>query len=182
MIQPWPLVRSRVEVETRIFRVKTETARSPRTGREHDFYVLEAGDWVNVIPLTPAEEVLLVRQYRHGTKAVTCEIPGGLVEAGQSPAEAAAQELLEETGYAAGELVLLGRTRPNPAFLSNWCYSFLALEVRPAGQARPDETEDLELVRVNVAQIPQMITQGEIDHALVLAAFFHYFMGYCQGG
>jgi len=176
MILPWFLARSRTEVENRIFALKTRTHISPRTGREHEFYVLEADDWVNVVPLTPEGRVLLVRQFRHATREVTIEIPGGLIEAGQTPEEAAARELLEETGYAAVELTCLGRVRPNPAILTNWCYTFLARDVFQVSQIQTDETEELELVELGLDRIQEMMVSGEIDHALVLSAFVHFYL------
>jgi hypothetical protein len=76
----------------RIFGLRIDRAVSPRTGKAHDFYVLESRSWVNVIPLTPEQEVVLVRQYRHGTREVTLEIPGGIVETNDSPEESAHRE------------------------------------------------------------------------------------------
>ena len=180
MVSPWSLINTRVEIENRIFTLKTDTRRSPRTGKEHDFYVLEAGDWVNVLPVTPSGDVLFVRQYRVGTQEVTLEIPGGLVEDGQTPEEAAARELLEETGYAAPNLTFLGRVRPNPAILTNWCYSFLAENAVPAGEKQLDDAEDLETVRFKMEDIPGLIADGRIDHALVITAFFYYFSSHLK--
>ena len=176
MIRPWPLAHSRIEIENRIFTLKTDTFRSPRTGREHDFYVLEAGAWVNVIPLTPTGQVVLVRQFRHGIRQTTLEIPGGLVEEGQAPAEAAARELMEETGYSSNNITLLGRTRPNPAILNNWCYSYLAEDVSEVADTELDETEDIEVVLADLDKIPEIIRSGDIDHSLVLSAFYYYYI------
>ena len=170
-VQPWKTLDTRTELANRIFEVKTRTAVSPLTGRPHDFFVLHAGAWVNIIPITPSGQVLLVRQYRHGTEEVTLEIPGGLVESGQEPEEAALRELREETGYGCSSMKLLGRVRPNPAILNNWCYSFLAEPVEQEGEVEFDETEDISLVRVDLHQIPELILSGQIDHSLVLCAF-----------
>ncbi|MCU0586279.1 MAG: NUDIX hydrolase [Desulfobacterales bacterium] len=85
-----------------------------------------------MIPLTPGREVVLIRQYRHGTREVTLEIPGGILEAGDTPSAAARRELGEETGYAAAEMISLGCVHPNPAFLENRCHTFLARNARPA--------------------------------------------------
>ena len=97
MIKPWRSVRSNTPQSFRIFSIRTETAVSPRTGTEHDFYIIESRDWVNVIPVTPDRSVVMIRQYRHGQGKVTLEIPGGLVDPGDTPQEAATRELLEET-------------------------------------------------------------------------------------
>ena len=153
-IKPWPVNGARLVAQNRIFTLKTLTARSPRTGTEHDFYVLEAGAWVNIIPVTEHGEVLLVRQYRHGTREITLEIPGGLVEDGQSPEEAARRELLEETGYRADSFALLARVRPNPAILDNWCYCYLAENAVRTNEVEQDDAEDLETVKVPAGRYP----------------------------
>ena len=176
MIKPWKVVKTTVETQNKLFRLKTDYSESPRTGREFPFYILEAGAWVNVIPLTSEGRVLMVRQFRHGTKEITLEIPGGLVEDGQTPEEAGARELLEETGYKSpNKLILLGRVRPNPAFMNNWCYSYLATDVVKVSDGHQDDAEDLELADADISEIPDLIASGEIDHSLVLSAFFFYF-------
>jgi len=182
--QPWICVRTRIEVENRIFTMKTDTSISPLTGREHDFYLLESSNWINIVPVTDDGRVLLVRQYRHGTREMTLEVPGGLIDPGETPAQAAARELVEETGFRAGRVEAIGRVRPNPALFNNWCYTFLATDLKAVGpQPSADEegTEDVELVVADIEDIPDMIARGEIDHALVIDAFYHFFMTYRQG-
>jgi 8-oxo-dGTP pyrophosphatase MutT (NUDIX family) len=129
----WSIVSTHLDKSCRVFNLRTDRARSPRTGNEHDFFVLESQSWVNVITLTLEKEVVMVRQYRHGIRDVTLEIPGGLVEDHDSPEEAARRELLEETGYREGSLILLGFVHPNPAILNNICYTFLAKDVCAMG-------------------------------------------------
>jgi len=70
-IKPWKLISSKKNESFRIFDLRTDRARSPRTDREHDFYILESSDWINVIPLTRQNEVILIRQYRHGIREIT---------------------------------------------------------------------------------------------------------------
>jgi ADP-ribose pyrophosphatase len=83
--KPWRVLSSRVNESFRIFNLRIDRAYSPRTQAAHDFYILESTDWVNVIPVTSRGEVVLIRQYRHGTREVTLEIPGGIVEHGDTP-------------------------------------------------------------------------------------------------
>lgn len=179
--KPWILTASREEAAYPIFNLRIDQARSPRTNRLHDFYVLESPDWVNVIPLTANDEVVLIRQYRHGLREVTLEIPGGLVEDSDSSMEAARRELREETGYEAAELILLGCVHPNPAFLNNQCMTYLAKDVFPVGEQEQDDKEDIEVLLKPLEAIPDLIRDRQITHSLILAAFYRFYMEYLPG-
>jgi ADP-ribose pyrophosphatase len=176
--KPWMVVASTWDRSYRVFNLRTDQAVSPRTGRTHPFFILESSSWVNVIPLTPTEEVVLVRQYRHGTRSVTLEIPGGLVEDSDTPEDAAGRELMEETGYVAGEILPLGWVHPNPAILNNRCYTFLARDAVFSGARHQDDREDIEVLLRPLTAIPRLIREGEISHSLVVAAFYRFFMEY----
>jgi ADP-ribose pyrophosphatase len=173
--RPWTFLSSRILHTCRVFTLKKEGYRSPRTGKEHGFYLLDSTDWVNVIPLTADGNILLVKQYRFGTGDFSLEIPGGMIEEGDSPEGAAARELLEETGYAGEKPVLLGIVHPNPAILTNRCHTFLIGNVTFQSPPLQDSTEDIEVESVPLAQIPRLIREGKITHALVIAAFYWYF-------
>ena len=172
MIPPWEKVGDRVDYDCGFFKVRVQRSLSPATGKEHPFYVLDTHDWVNVIALTPDQEVLLVSQFRHGSEEVSREIPGGAVDAkDDSPLEAAKRELLEETGHRAESWAPLGSVRPNPAILNNRCHFFLARGARRVADLSLDEAEELECAAVPLGDIPGLIRRGEISHALVIAAF-----------
>lgn len=174
--RPWKVIDSTWDRSYRVFNLRTDQAVSPRTGKSHPFFILESSPWVNVIPLTPAEDVVLVRQYRHGTRSVTLEIPGGLVEDSDTPEEAAERELMEETGYVGKEILSLGWVHPNPAILNNRCYTFLARDVVFSGARHQDDREDIEVLVRPLTVIPRLIREGEISHSLVVAAFYRFFM------
>ena len=177
-IRPWKIVSSIKVKAYEIFTLRKDQARSPRTGNVHDFYVLETTDWVNIIPITKKNEVVLVRQYRHGIQDVTLEIPGGIIENNDSPEIAARRELREETGYMASEMIFLGTVLPNPAFLNNRCYTYLAPDVIFNGELEQDDKEDIEVVLRPAAEIPQLIQSGEICHSLIIAAFYRFLNEY----
>ncbi len=176
--EPWKVVSSHQDRSYRVFSLRTDRAISPRTGKEHSFFILESTSWVNIIPLTSDGRVVMVRQYRHGTGEVTLEIPGGLVEDGDTPETAAMRELVEETGYTVDKVAGLGYVQPNPAIQNNRCYSFVARDVRLTREQSQDEKEDIEVVLKPLSDIPKAIRKGEITHALVLAAFYRFYMEY----
>ena len=171
----WPFVREEREVDFRIFRARVKIATHPTSSEEHRFTVLEGADWANVVALTDRGEVVLIRQFRHGTDAVTLEIPGGAVDPGETHEEAATRELLEETGHEARRWTKLGEVHPNPALQNNLCSTWLAEGARRVCEPKLDEGEAIEVKTVPLRDIKPLIARGEITHALVVAAFYFLF-------
>ena len=167
----WARESSERVADCRVFKVRRDSSQDPRTGRTHDFYVIEAPDWINVVPLTTSGEVILIEQYRHGAGELSLEIPGGMLDAGESPAEAAGRELVEETGYAARELSFLGKTRPNPAIQDNWIHTFLARGCEYRHEPLCEGTEHTVVRLAPLADIPRLIREGAITHSLVVVGF-----------
>ena len=168
----WERLRSEMVADCRVFRVRRDHSRSPRNAAvEHDFYCIEAPDWINIVPLTARSEVVLIEQYRHGSDEVTLEIPGGMVDAGETPSAAAERELFEETGYLPREIIFLGKTRPNPAIQNNWIHTFLARDVTFESEPVFESTEHTVVRLVPLADIPALIADGTINHSLVVVGF-----------
>ncbi len=173
MPQAWKKINSRPAADYGIFKIREDLMQSPAGDALHPFYIIEAPDWINVIPLTPDEQVLMVRQYRYGAKKMTLETPAGLVDpTDASPAAAARRELLEETGCTAESIIPIGVVDPNPAIQNNRFHIFLALNVKQTGEQNLDPTEDLSVERHPLENIPALITSGKITHALDVTSFY----------
>lgn len=159
----------------RVFRVRSDQKVSPRTGRTHEVFVLDAVDWVNVIALTPDSQLVMIEQYRHGSDTVELEIPGGVMDAGDaSPVATGVRELREETGYEGERARVLGRAFPNPAIMSNTCHTVLVENCRLTHPLAWDDGEDLNTRLVPVTEIDGLVRAGQVRHSLVLVALYHF--------
>ena len=129
-------------------------------------YTLEHPDWCNVIALTDDERIVLVRQLRFGTREMSLELPGGMIDPGEDPGVAALRELREETGWQADRAELVIVTHPNPSFQKNKLCSFVARGARFVGAPIFDEHEECETVLAALSDVGRMLDEGEIVHAL----------------
>jgi 8-oxo-dGTP pyrophosphatase MutT (NUDIX family) len=174
-IQPWPKIGSRPVGDFRIFSIRSDRKISPRTLKEHDFFVIDCVNWVNVIALTPDQHLVMIEQYRHGSNTVELEIPGGMIDPGDaSPTDAGVRELREETGYAGKNARIIGEVFPNPAIMSNVCYTALVEDCRCEHPVEWDHGEDLVTRLVPIADFPRLIKSGVIKHSLVVVALYHF--------
>ena len=175
MIQPWKTISTKKLGDFRIFTIRSDAKISPRTGKEHDFFVLDSVNWVNVIAITPANELVMVEQFRHGTNTVELEIPGGIMDATDaSPEATGVRELREETGYEGENAQLIGKVFPNPAIMSNTCFTVLVENCQLRHNVKFDSGEDLITRLVPLSEVPGLVASGKVAHSLVVTALYHF--------
>jgi ADP-ribose pyrophosphatase len=166
----WKKLGSREVARTRIFSVESVDFHHPARAKPQDFFVINAPDWVNVLALTPAGHLVLVRQFRYGIDDFSVEIPGGVIDLGEDPVAAGVRELREETGYVGTSARLLGSVRPNPAMQNNRCHLVLVEGARPEAKLDWDPDEEFEIMTRPVDEVYALAYAGGITHAMVLDA------------
>ena len=125
---------------------------------------------VAVLPLTDQNEVICVRQYRYAHRCLLTEIPAGKLDsAREDHVEAALRELREETGATCEKLTYLGLFRSTPAILDEKIDLYLA-EGLTFGDTDPDEDEFLEIVKIPLEELTEMVMRGEITDGKTLVA------------
>lgn len=172
MLKEWKTLSVKNLLTNKIFTVKEEIVESPKKRTSHPVWSLEVSEWVNIIPITSDNKVVLVNQYRFGSKKMSLEIPGGMVDPGEDPKIASVRELYEETGYESKEVIKLGKVLPNPALMGNYAHTFLALNAQRTGLQKLDGMEDIEIVEIPIDDIPKLIESGKIEHSIVISAFY----------
>jgi ADP-ribose pyrophosphatase len=159
----------------RIFSVKDIECYHPVKDVTHKFFTLQSPDWINVVAKTADDRFIMVRQHRLGTDEITLETPGGIVESGESPDLTARRELLEETGYEAGEIRLMKKLSVNPAIFNNYIYFYFAGNCRKTSAQALDLAEDIEVATYTGPEIVEFIGNGTINHTLIVTAYYLYF-------
>ncbi len=153
-----------------LFNVRYDWMRHPNGGAPLKRLVLESVDWVNCVALDKAGRSVMVEQYRFGVGTCTLETPGGMVDAGETPLQAAQRELLEETGYGGGQWRDLGAVEPNPAIHPHLCHHFLAEGVERVAAPTPGGGEAINVLLATPAEIKAAVAEGRLRHALALSA------------
>jgi len=169
-LKTWRKIDSQSGPDLKLFKVRWDSMENPRTRQVLKRLVLETEDWVNIVPVTTDNQVVLVEQYRFGVGKMTCEIPGGLIDPGEDAKTSAIRELEEETGYTGGKWIYLGSVEPNPAFHTNRCHHWLALGVEKTKEPVLDPGEDIRVSTVSFPDLRKKIASGQISHVLALSA------------
>ncbi len=177
----WNCGEKRSLLKTVVFDVTSSTNTHNCEGKtvQGDYIILDAPDWAIVIPeiedkATGQKDFYMVKQWRHGSKCLSVEFPGGVIDKGETPEQAARRELLEETGCHVGKLTKLGQVNPNPALFSNNVHIFLAQDLECTNTQDLDNDEFVNVIRVPVEQIKKDMGSEQFPHALMSTAMMFY--------
>jgi 8-oxo-dGTP pyrophosphatase MutT (NUDIX family) len=141
-----------------------------------DYYVLEYPNWVNAIAITEDNKILMVHQYRHAAGIVSLEIPGGVIDEGESPVEGLRRELLEETGYQFDDFELLCTVYANPSTADNKTFCYLARGGKKVQEQVLDDQEEIIVEEFTIPEVKQLLAENKIAQALHCTGLFYAFM------
>ena len=170
----WLKQGEKIVYPTRIFDLRSALYRHPVRGTERDFFVVHSPDWVVTLALTPEHQIVLVNQFRFGVDTFSLELPGGVMDLGETPIEAGLRELREETGYVGTDARVMGSVHPNPAMQSNRCHLILVENVVRTAALDWDPDEEIEVLTAPVDQVYAWAHAGQISHSLVLDALLFF--------
>ncbi len=170
----WKILSSEYLIKNRWLTVRKDHVRLPAGIEMDDYYVLEYPDWVTIIAITDKGKYVMERQYRHGLQETYYEICGGTIEKGEDALTTAKRELLEETGYEGGEWTYFTTTSPNPAAMTNVCYTFIAKGVRKVKEQNLEPTEDIEVLEMTEEEVLKAMEEGQISQGDMLAPLWRW--------
>lgn len=169
----WEKLSSTYVVKEKWATLRVDECKMPDGTIVPDYYVLEYPDWVNAVALTEDNQVVIIRQYRHAVEEVITEIPGGCIDPGESPEQAIARELLEETGYAFSSIEPLTTLYANPSTGNNKTFSYLARGGKKVQEQHLDGREEIEIQLVSLSQLKEMLLNNQFGQALHASAIFY---------
>lgn len=167
-IRPWHVLESEVLLEHRYLRVRMERVRIATGAIIPDYHIIESPSWAGIVCLTKERELVLVKQYRHGHRGPSLELPAGIIEPGEEDMSGAARELREETGYISQDIAPFWKVRPEPARHDQWAYFAIARNAHKAEEQELDETEEISVVTRPVAELDSIV--DDMVHGLHVAA------------
>ena len=169
MLKEWKLMKSQKIFERGLFKILQKSHNKPDKSEKVLAYVLDLLDWVNIVGLNEDGNILLIKQFRFGTDKIELEIPGDIVEFGESPKDGAIRELKEETGYNVKNIKRIGFVDANPAIMNNKCFTNLAT-LSDKGEVNFDPDEIIEMEFESPNQVKKLLKEGKITNAYSVLA------------
>ncbi|WP_313190940.1 NUDIX hydrolase [Sphingobacterium sp.] len=172
-MEKWKTIDSKYIIQRPWATLRVDKLEMPNGNIKEEYYVLEYPTWVNMVALTEDNQVIFVKQYRHGAGRIMVELPAGVVEDNEDPEIAARRELLEETGYAFDDISFVCELFANPATSGNITYTYLLTGGRKVQEQDLDPSEDIEVVLMDLEEAKQFLFDNKIGQALHSSALFY---------
>lgn len=169
----WKVVESKCLFTEPWFTVRKDICELPNGKKHEAYYILEYPDWATAFALTEDNKVVMVRQYRHGLGEISTELPGGVIDKGETAVQAIKRELKEETGYEFESFEEIGQVAPNPATSNNYMHMFIARGGKKIHEQNLDETEDVEVLVFSIDEVKQMLRENKIVQSLHCTCIFY---------
>ena len=172
-MEKWKTIDSKYIIQRPWATLRVDKLEMPNGNIKEEYYVLEYPTWVNMVAITEDNQVIFVKQYRHGASQIMVELPAGVVEENEDPEIAARRELLEETGYAFDDISYVCELYANPATSGNLTYTYLLTGGRKVQEQELDPSEDIDVVLMDLEDAKQFLFDNKIGQALHTSALFY---------
>lgn len=169
-LKKWRILSSEYRIHTKFLRLRSDRVELPSGAVVEDYFVRESRGFCIVCALTPADEILLVRQYKHGIGEVVTELPAGMIDEDESPEACAVRELAEETGYTGSPPELVRTFYADPTNATARFFVFVIRDARPTQPQAFDPTEDIDVEFARVDEVRAMALDGRIGAGSQVAA------------
>jgi ADP-ribose pyrophosphatase len=169
----WKTLSSEYLSDKTWFTVRKDTCQKNDGSIVDDYYVFEFPDWATAFPVTTDGKIIMTKQYRHALGEVGIELPGGVVEKGESFEEGIKRELLEETGYAFDEVKPLGKISANPSTNTNLMHMFLATGGKKVKEQSLDANEEIEVLELSFDELMQLIDENKIMQSMHITTIYY---------
>jgi ADP-ribose pyrophosphatase len=170
-LTPWQVLTSEPAFQAPPWiEVSRQQIRLPDGRTINDYHQIALADYVIVVAQTSDERVVLERMYKHGIGRVCLMLPAGAIDKGEAPGDAAQRELLEETGYAAGDWQFLGSFVCHANYGCGTAHVFHARNARPVAEPDSGDLEEIEIVLLDPLEVATAIHGGEMRSLGVVAA------------